>query len=215
MDITAMHPGWAVQLAIHRAVRRDTARLCAALADGRTSRPDAVRAYWADTSFQLHDHHVLEDTVVWPLMAERLGDPVAALLTRNANEHRAMAAAMDRFNTVVTAMHTGDESARVALGQMEEAVETHLAHEEADVLPLIAEAFTLDDVAFFSAESAKTNPPRAFLPWVLDDAPDDVVAFFTRHMPAAVRAELDSSWMPRRRRTVDGLALPTSLVAAP
>src|SRR6516162_7863994 len=91
------NPGWRIQLAIHRAVRRDSGRLAAALADDAVI-SDAVRAYWSVTASQLHHHHEFEDTVVWPLLGQRLGDRVAALLARNAHEHEVMASAMDEFD---------------------------------------------------------------------------------------------------------------------
>lgn len=215
MTTTPLHPGWRVQLAIHRAVRRDAGRLSAALAEGRGTPPAAIRAYWSEAADQLHDHHLFEDTVVWPLMGERLGGRVDWLLARNAQEHLAMAAAMEEFGTVVATMTTDAAAARVALGQMMEAIENHLAHEEADVLPLIPDAFTLEDLAFFSAESAKTNPPHAFLPWVLDDAPDADLAFFTGPMPAPIRTDLESNWIPQWRMKVDALRLTESAVSAP
>lgn len=213
MTTTTLHPGWRVQLAVHRAVRRDIGRLMAALAELRETTPEAVRAYWSVTAEQLHEHHMFEDTVVWPLLRERLGEDVDALLARNAQEHRDMASAMDAFGTVIAAMTTDTTAAAVALVQLNVAVETHLTHEEADVLPLIPDAFTADDVAMFAVESAKTNPPPAFLPWLLDDAPDADVGFFTGAMPAPVRTELESRWTPEWRMKVDALRLSGSPVA--
>ncbi len=207
---TPTNPGWRVQLAIHRAVRRDTNRLAIALADGGVPN-EAVRAYWASTAAQLHHHHEFEDTVVWPLMGERLGDRVAALLTRNAHEHEVMASAMDEFDA---ALDTSDATrARVALGRMQEVIETHLAHEEADVLPLIPEAFTLEDITFFQAEDAKTNAPSTFLPWMLDDAPDEDLSFFTGHMPPPVREQLDSEWTPNWRKSLEALRVEDRLAS--
>lgn len=197
------NPGWRVQLAIHRAVRRDAGRLAIALAGGGEVSTEAVRAYWAVTAAQLQHHHEFEDTVVWPLMGERLGDRVEALLARNAHEHHGMAATMDEFAAALATTDTAE--ARAALGRMQQTVETHLAHEEADVLPLIPEAFTLDDIAFFQAEDAKTNPPSVFLPWMLDDAPAEDLAFFTGHMPPPVREQLDSQWTPNWRKYVEAL----------
>jgi Hemerythrin HHE cation binding domain len=214
MAPTPRHPGWTVQLNVHRAVRRDIARLTAALAQGRATAPEAIRLYWAEAAFQLHHHHELEDTVIWPVMAERLGGRADSLLARNAREHQTMVAAMDGFDAAVARVTTDTAAARRALGPLGEAIETHLRHEEADVLPLTPEAFSLDDVAFFQAESVKTNPPRAFLPWVLDDAPDADLAFFTGRMPAPVRAQLESDWLPRRRVTVEALQAPQRDVAA-
>ncbi len=211
---TPTNPGWRVQLAIHRAVRRDATRLSAALAEGRSTLAAPIRAYWSVTAAQLHHHHEFEDTVVWPLLGERLGDRVAALLARNAQEHQVMAVAMDEFDAELSTMTTEAAAARDALGRMQEAIETHLTHEEADVLPLIPEAFTLEDIAFFQAEDAKTNAPSVFLPWMLDDAPEADVAFFSGSMPPPVRAELESSWMPQRRQTVDALGLGESAMSA-
>lgn len=205
------NPGWRMQMAIHRAVRRDVARLSIALG-GSGVPADAVRAYWAVTAAQLHHHHEFEDTVIWPLMRGRLGDRGDALLTRNAHEHELMAAAMDEFDTAVAG--TDPAAAGVVLAQMREAIESHLDHEEADVLPLTPEAFTADDFAYFQAESAKTNTPDAFLPWMLDDAPAEDLAFFTERMPAPVRAQLESDWMPKRRVTVEALRLTGSVVVA-
>lgn len=207
------NPGWRIQLAIHRAVRRDATRLALALADDHDTSTEAVRAYWAVTAAQLHHHHEFEDTVIWPLLGERLGDGVGALLARNAYEHQVMASAMDEFDAALATMSTGPAAALEALGRMQDAIETHLADEEADVLPLIPEAFTMEDIAFFQAEDAKTNAPNVFLPWMLDGAPDDDFAFFTGHMPAPVRVELESSWMPQRRETVEALGLTESDVS--
>ena len=208
---TPTNPGWRIQLAIHRAVRRDAGRLGAALAgDGEIS--DAVRAYWSVTASQLHHHHEFEDTVVWPLLGQRLGGRVDALLARNVQEHEIMASAMDEFDVALAT--TDATAARVALVRMQEAIESHLAHEEADVLPLIPEGFTPEDLAFFQAEDAKTNAPNIFLPWMLDDAPNEDLEFFTGPMPAPVRENLESVWMPQRRLTVQALGRTVSVVSA-
>jgi hypothetical protein len=211
---TTPNPGLAVQLAVHRAVRRDAARLAVAQADGADVPRDAVATYWAETARQLHHHHEFEDTIIWPLMGERLGERVAALLARNAHEHEVMASAMDDFDVrVATTSASGIPEAREALARLNDAIQLHLAHEEADVLPLIDEAFTFDDFAYFMAESAKTNTPDAFLPWVLDDATQADVDFFTGKMPDAVRAELFENWIPRRTATVEALARTAAVVA--
>jgi hypothetical protein len=204
---TDLHPGWRVQLAVHRAGRRDTGRLAAALAQESSTPPAAIQAYWSVMAEQLHEHHVLEDTIVWPLLAERLGHSLDDLLARNAREHGAMAAAMQNFDAVVTTTTTDADPARVALAQLADAIEAHLAHEEADVLPLIPEAFTMQDMQYFSAEAAKTDPPQRFLPWLLDDAPDEDLAFLTGNMPEPVRTELQSVWMPERLAMVTALEL--------
>jgi hypothetical protein len=212
MADTPTNPGWRLQLAIHRAVRRDITRLGAALAAGGDVAADAVRAYWAVTADQLHHHHELEDTVISPLMGQRLGVRVESLPARNSREHEVMAAAMDEFDAALAS--TDAIGAGEALARMKEAVEAHLADEEADLLPLIPQAFTPDDIAYFQAESTKTNTARDFLAWMLDDAPDEDLTFFTASMPAAVLAQLESDWMPKRRMTIEALCLTGTVVAA-
>jgi predicted RNase H-like HicB family nuclease len=211
MTTIPTNPGWRIQLAIHRAVRRDISRLAAALTGGGDVHIEAVRAYWTVTAAQLHHHHELEDTVFSPLMAERLGDRIETLLTRNSNQHEVMATTMDEFGT---ALATADTIAvAAALARMQQAIDAHLTAEEADILPLIPEAFTPDDFAYFQAESAKTNNASVFLPWMLDDAPDEDLAFFTATMPGPVRAQLESDWLPKRRMTVEALRRTGSVVA--
>lgn len=207
---TPTNPGWRVQLAIHRAVRRDTSRLARAIGAGDAVPAAAVRAYWAAASAQLHHHHQFEDAVVWPLMGERLGDRVAALLARNGHEHEAMASAMDALDAALGATVA---AAGTFLAHLQEVVDVHLAHEEADVLPLIPEAFTLEDIAFFQAEDAKTNAPSAFLPWMLDDATEEDLEFFTGHMPPPVREQLDSEWRPRWGEIAGALAVQAPVAA--
>jgi hemerythrin-like domain-containing protein len=210
MTTIPTNPGWRLQLAIHCAVRRDITRLAAAL-EGDDVPADAVRAYWAVTAEQLHHHHELEDTVISPLMAERLGERVETLLTRNAHQHEVMAESMDEFDAALST--TDAIAAGAALARMQQAVEAHLAAEEADLLPLIPDAFTPDDMAYFQAESSKTNTASEFLPWLLDDAPAEDRAFFTAKMPPPVLAHLEADWMPKRRTTVDALRATGSDVA--
>lgn len=178
-------------------VSQGVERLASSPLDGdREAQPEAIRAYWSVTASQLHEHHVFEDTVVWPLLGQRLDGRVDPLLTRNAEAHQSMAAAMDRFSDAVTSLTVDGPSARVALERLDSAVEDHLADEEADLLPLIPEAFTVEDGAAFAAESAKSNPAAVFLPWVLDEAPDADVG----SSPARSRRLSGPSWSLAGRR---------------
>lgn len=207
------HPGWRVQLAVHRAVRRDVRRLWAALAEGRDTPPAAIRSYWKVTAEQLHHHHELEDTLAVPMMRERLGPSFDALFARNVQEHVVMAIAMDKFDTVLSTT-TDPAPARLALEQMDRAIELHLSHEEADVLPLVPESLSIDDVGDISAEAAKLDPPEVFLPWLLDDAPKEDLAYYTVPMPDPMRSAFTSTWLPERQKLVDALRLADTAVTA-
>lgn len=48
-----------------------------------------------------------------------------------------MASAMDEFDTTLAAAATASEAPSRALARLHAAIDTHLAHEEADVLPLV------------------------------------------------------------------------------
>lgn len=204
---TEIHPGWSVQLAIHRAVRRDLARLATAFDADVPASADAIRAYWADFASALHHHHEFEDTVAWPLLARRLEGRADALLARNAAQHASMSAALDACEAAIASMTTDRSAARERLADATDAINSHLDDEEADVLPLIPGAIDADDVAYFMAESAKLEPPEVFLPWVLDDAADADVAFFARVVPPPVHAALEGTWLPNRRMRLDSVAV--------
>jgi hemerythrin-like domain-containing protein len=203
----ALHPGVAVQYAIHGALRRDMDRLVGALSTYDVP-DDAVGAYAAEFLFQLHHHHTFEDDAVWPLMGERLGESVTSLLDRNRAEHTDVVASVDAFTTSVTPLGTDRASALAAATRMRDVVSTHLAHEEADVIPLAPDAFTMEDVARFQAESAKENPPDRFLPWVLESAAEPIAAGFHGTLPPQVQELLATAWMPAWQAKV------TPLVAA-
>lgn len=69
-----LYPGLAHQYAVHAAVRGDAGRLTAALAPSQQTRsPEGIAAYWGAFAAQLHHHHEIEDTFVWPLLRQRVG----------------------------------------------------------------------------------------------------------------------------------------------
>ena len=201
------HPGVAIQHAVHAAVRRDIDRLVGALGSDRAP-AHAIRDYAAEFLFQLHHHHTFEDAAIWPLLGERLGDPVTSLLDRNLAEHGDVVAAVDAFTEAIGRLDGDVGDALATAESMRDVVTRHLAHEESDVIPLIPESFTLEDVGRFQVESAVENPPERFLPWLLESAPEPVASDFRTMLPAPVLELLTTSWMPVRQSTVDALLDP-------
>jgi hypothetical protein len=200
-----VNPGIAIQHAIHFALRRDLDRLVAAL--GTTSVTDpAVTGYADEFLFQLHHHHTFEDDVVWPLMRERLGGSATDLLDRNLAEHDDVVAVVDTFRQEVGHLDADRTAAHDAALAMRAVVSTHLAHEETDVIPLIAQAFTADDVAGFQAASAVENPGDRFLPWLLESAPEPNASTFRATLPPPVQQLLSDVWAPAWQAKVDALA---------
>jgi hemerythrin-like domain-containing protein len=200
----APNPGIAIQYAIHGAVRRDMSRLVEVL--GRPgAAPAAVTDYAVEFLDHLHHHHTFEDAEVWPVMGQRLGPAVSALLERNAAVHGRIEAAVAAFAGEIERLDDDPTAAHAAAVRMSEVVSEHLDHEEAEVIPLVADVFTLDDFARFQALSAEQDPPPRFLPWLLDDAPEPVAAAFTAALPPPVQEQLSTTWMPVWQAKVDAL----------
>src|SRR5689334_11506439 len=121
---------------IHGAVRRDLARLDAALA--RFHEGDRARAAELERAFsflrdELTRHHEGEDRHVWPMLGKQ--GVAADLLTTMESEHAAMAAAlaetdeaMHRFAASASAADA--DAARASVARTREVTERHLEHEE-------------------------------------------------------------------------------------
>ncbi len=149
---------------IHAAVRRDLARLDAALGefqDGDVERARDLERAYAYLRSELTRHHEHEDDLIWPMLAGF--DVDAALLATMESEHHAMADALrevadalDRLVSNPTAQAARE--ARLVVGAAREVVDQHLAHEERAVEPLIHD---LADTAEWKAVEKKLRkaPP--------------------------------------------------------
>ena len=158
---------WEMAL-IHRLIRRgfEQARE-AVLASGTTARVGAVAEY---VRFHLHGleaHHSSEDELLWPLLRERasLSD---TLIARMEKQHTGVHDALEVTRRELVAWEstpTPDRSKAlaIALGDVIDALEEHLAEEERDIVPLIAVHVTqsewdnLGEVAF-----SKFTPKQRF-----------------------------------------------------
>lgn len=127
---------------IHLAVRRDLARLRAAL--DRTTEGDAMRAADLDRAFrhldgQLTRHHEGEHDVAWPAMKALGVDP--ALLEALDSEHEAMGEALRESRAALAALAASPGRAEIdhalkATARLETVTCAHLDHEEAEIEPL-------------------------------------------------------------------------------
>jgi hemerythrin-like domain-containing protein len=210
--------GIGMLMAIHGAVRRDLDRLASAvssLADEAIITSDrrvgatGLAAYWTCFAEQLHHHHVIEDTEVFPYLRRSLDGKGAAVLDAMATEHEAIdeaqeavQSAMDLLLSDPTALHAA--ALRSRLTTFREVVTGHLAHEEESAVPLIIEGFDTEYwMAFMSRRQQET--PDAFLPWVLDGAPAPAVDQVTSELPPPVRALLLEQWTPAHASRVAAL----------
>jgi Hemerythrin HHE cation binding domain len=191
---------WMLMTAIHDALRRDLDELLSTTAD-RT----AARARWNVFSGQLHLHLATEEAALWrPARAKLTCDLHGqALLDAMEDEHHLIgplqAMADDAF-----AMGADPGRLRQLLTRLRTKLTSHLAHEEADALPLLGQVMSeheLDGIrrAFGGGTGAGHAAHR--IPWALAHASPAVRARVLGQLPAPARLLYRTVWLPRYTRT--------------
>lgn len=195
---------------IHAAVRRDLARLDAALGDfpdGDVERArDLDRAY-AFLRAELTRHHEQEDGLIWPMLAKF--DVDSALLATMESEHHAMADALrevaDALGRLVRTPTTQTAAeARRVVGAAREVVDQHLAHEERAIEPIVHD---FEDTAEWKAveKQLRKGPPVAageFFAWLQDGMDESERSYLRSTVPAPVIFVLTRGLGRRYRREV-------------
>jgi hemerythrin-like domain-containing protein len=211
--------GIAMLMAIHGAVRRDLDRLASAvgvLADPAISVADrgvgaaGLATYWDCFGEQLHHHHTIEDAEVFPYLRKSLAGRGVEVLDAMGAEHEAiddtqagLDAALEELVAHPTAANAKEVAHRLEL--FRRVVVDHLAHEEAEAVPLIVEGFDAEYWTAFMSRRQQDDGPDAFLPWVLDGAPAPAVAQVTGELPPPVRELLVTQWVPAHESRVSAL----------
>jgi hemerythrin-like domain-containing protein len=179
---------------IHAAVRRDLNRLESALAtarDGDTTRARQLTAAYAHLHEQLTHHHEGEDTYVFPYLAQVEG--AGELVQVMESEHQAMAEALDRADTAMSAYgatgSAGDaHTARDAIADVQAVVERHFHHEETELEPLLLPHIETPE---WKAVAKKLRPTSVtesgrFMAWIQDGIPDEERAYLRSEIPVPV-----------------------------
>jgi hypothetical protein len=199
---------------IHGAVRRDVARTEQALRsfpDGDSGRACQLQAAWRNLVRELTHHHEAEDEHVWPFLQSCGVD--TSLLEQMESEHVAMKAALGSVSAALDALAATPTTAmaRAAadeVGRAQTVINGHLAHEEADIEPLLAARE--EDVAW-KAVSKRLRPPSIIdganaIAWMVDGAgtreraslratvPGPVVTVLTRVLARRYRREVAPAW---------------------
>jgi hypothetical protein len=184
----------------HRAFRRDTARFVRALGQLDPRDDDAIaalQAWFFAAIAALHHHHTIEDDIMWPALRERspafaASDPVMR------TEHEALDAAMTAAAAAVSRLtaapaerrETARRDAEAQVVRMRAILVEHLADEETTALPLLSEAFTVEEHRALAARVHDLYTPRelAFgLCWYLDAATPRERAAIVSSLPRPVR----------------------------
>jgi len=181
IDFTMMY-------ATHAAFRRDLDRLIAAADAGVTGSP-TVRAGWENFKFQIHLHHTVEDTYLWPLVARKVaGRPRDLALSKEMEaEHSQLDPLIAKVDRALAAQ-TPDlpEFAR----NLSAAIGGHLSHEEDAALPLMQSVLTQADWRGFRSAMTRAQGIKGgavYIPWVMDDRPPAARQEFLAQLPPPAR----------------------------
>ena len=175
----------------HNAFRRDLDRLTAAAT--------VPRAGWQNFKDQLHLHHSVEDSHLWPRLQRAVTEPGDfALLEQMEAEH----ALIDPLLAAVDAAVADPSGSGLAeaLRELSTALGHHLAHEEEDALPLIQSVLTPADWKAFADEMRRRQGLKGaavYVPWILDGAPAAERRRFLGALPAPVTLLNRLLWQPR------------------
>lgn len=183
---------------IHNAVRRDLARLAAALdpwQDGDRDRGARLERAFANLHRELTHHHEGEDEHVWPFLA---GLGVGQdLLAEMEEEHEAMSAALAAtaadLRTLARTGATADaEAARAGLERTRAVVGRHLDHEEDELEPLLREHDGTREWRAVTGKLRHRTPGAAgsFFAWLTDGISDADRAVLRATVPAPVTGVL-------------------------
>lgn len=197
-------PEWAIMYALHDAFRRDLDALLATKAT-----PTAVRARWAVFRDQLQFHHIAEDQVMWPPVRAKLaGDPDGlALMDAMEAEHAQIDPLLAAVDGALTT-DAGHARLTAPLSRLHATLASHLAHEEADALPLISQVMTKAGVAaIFQAFGKFGGLKRGAVtfPWALSEASPQTQAQVLSNLPPPARLLYRAVWLPRYRRNTPSL----------
>lgn len=177
----------------HHALRRDLARLEAAVRQTPVGDLPTWRGLdrrWRLLVTVLHHHHTIEDAAFWPPVRARLdaaGDRAGCeLLDEMEAEHAQLDAALAAGTDAAAAMashpcsdHRNALDVRVTAARS--TLLGHLAHEEAQALPLLQRVMTPEDHAAAEA-AARAGYPARLLPFLLP--------WSTEGLPSAVQRRL-------------------------
>ena len=122
----------------HHGFRRDLARFAKALellAQGDTSRVEALREEWKNYRATLHGHHEAEDGGVFPTIASK-HESARATIERLSADHRRIDPLLERGDRAFAELPS-TKSAIGVVRELEELLQPHLATEEAELIPFL------------------------------------------------------------------------------
>jgi hypothetical protein len=191
---------WALMIAIHDALRRDLDQLLHA-----TASHASARARWATFRSQLHFHLAAEHAAMWPQVRPKLaGDSHGQALLDAMDDERQLLGPLQAMIDDAFAIDADPRRLRQLLARLRTRLASHLAHEEADALPLISQILSPGELGGIAAAIRGGHSTRRVgttVPWALAGASPDIREHALSQLPAPVRLLYRMVWLPRYART--------------
>jgi len=182
---------WALMTAIHDALRRDLD----ALPDTTASRA-AARARWITFRDQLHLHLAAEHTALWPRARAKLaGDPHGQVLLDAMEDEHQLIGPLQAMTDDAFAMDADPGRLRQLLTRLRTRLASHLAHEEADALPLIGQIMSPCELGAI-ARAIRGGPAERTVPWTLAPVSPHVRTQGTEPTASARPLFYRRAWLP-------------------
>jgi Hemerythrin HHE cation binding domain len=194
---------WALMTAVHDALRRDLDQLL----HGTASHASA-RTRWDTFRGQLRFHLAAEHAAMWPRVKAKLtGDPHGQALLDALDDERQLLGPLQAMIDDAFTMNA-DPGLRQLLVRLRTRLASHLAHEEADALPLISQILSPDELGQIAAAIRGGRSIRragTTIPWALTGASPGVREQVLNQLPAPARLLYRTVWLPRHARTTPAL----------
>ena len=195
---------WALMTAIHDALRRDLDELL-----HTTASRTAARARWIVFRDQLRRHLAAESAAMWPQARAKLaGDAHGQALLDAMEDEYQLIGPLQAVTDDAFSMHADPQRLRHLLTRLQTKVISHLAHEEAEALPLIGQVMSQRELGEIAKAIRGGNHLRRAahtLPWALAHASPTVSDQVLSQLPMPARLLYRAAWRPRHTRASPAL----------
>jgi len=200
----AARASWAPMTAVHDALRRDLDQLTHS-----TASRAATRARWIVFRDQLTFHFAAEHAAMWPPVRARLtGDPHGQALLEAMEDERRLIGPLQAVTDDAFTMNADPGRLRQLLTRLQTRLTSHLAHEEAEAVPLITQTLSHGQLSAITRAIRGGHSLRraaATVPWALASASPGVSTRVLGELPAPARLLYHRVWLPRYRRNTPPL----------
>ena len=184
--------------AVHTMFRREfgaAPNLISSVADGDEQRTAVVADHIALLTLILQVHHSGEDNRVWPLLRERGGADIAAIVDVMEQQHVGIHKGYLRVEEALaswreSASAASRDAVAGAVGELLPLLDEHLALEETRVVPQIERHLTKAEYARMAGDGAANTPEEMLLVsfgMIMYEGDPEVIGNIVAEMPAQVQ----------------------------